>query len=103
MNDALARHQKMVEQYPDNELARFSLGKALFDEGQHAAALEHLLRALAGQPDWMAVQILVARCELMLGDKAAARVSLEKARQLAIRQGHVGPLAQVEELLKQVQ
>ena len=92
----------MLEQNPDNELTRFSLGKALFDEGDYTAAREHLVLALAKKPDWMVVQILVARCELNLGNKAAARPALERAKELAIKQGHVGPLAQVEELMKQV-
>jgi predicted Zn-dependent protease len=102
MNEAIARHQRMVEQNPDNELARFSLGKALFDEGDYAGAKEQLVAALAKRPDWMAVQILVARCELSLGDKEAARPALQRAQELARKQGHVGPLAQVDELIKQL-
>ena len=101
MNDAIARHLIMLEQNPDNELTRFSLGKALFDEGDYAAAQKQLAQALASKPDWMVVQILLARCELNLGNKAAARPALERAKELAIKQGHVGPLAQVEELIKQ--
>jgi predicted Zn-dependent protease len=101
MNDAIARHRRMVEQNPGNELARFSLGKALFDAGDYTSAREQLLAALANRPDWMAVQILVARCELALGDLEAARPALQRAQELARKQGHVGPLAQVEELLKQ--
>ena len=103
MNDAIARYQKMLEQNPDNELTRFSLGKALFDEGDYAAAKEHLALALANKPDWMVVQILLARCELNLGNKAAAKPALERAKELAVKQGHIGPLAQVEELMKQAE
>jgi predicted Zn-dependent protease len=102
MNEAIARHRKMVEQNPENELARFSLGKALFDQADYRGAKEQLTAALANRPDWMAVQILLARCELYLGDKAAARPALQRAQELARKQGHVGPLAQVEELLKQL-
>jgi tetratricopeptide (TPR) repeat protein len=102
MNDAIARYLKMLEQNPDNELTRFSLGKALFDQKDYAAAREHLAAALAAKPEWMAVQILVARCDLYLGNKEAARPALERARELARKQGHVGPLEQVEELLRQV-
>ena len=102
MNEAIARHRRMVEQNPDNELARFSLGKALFDQRDYAGAKEQLVAALANRPDWMAVQILVARCDLSLGDKEAARPALQRAQELARKQGHVGPLAQVEELLKQL-
>src|SRR4051812_11511330 len=52
MSDAIARYEKMVEQFPQNELGRFSLGKALFDAGQFARAKEHLEVALAKKPDW---------------------------------------------------
>jgi predicted Zn-dependent protease len=100
MNDAIARFSTMVQQSPDNELALFSLGKALFDQGDYTAAREHLRSAMVHQPDWMAAQILLARCDLLLGDKHAARSALEKAKILAQKQGHVGPLAQVEELMK---
>jgi tetratricopeptide (TPR) repeat protein len=101
MNDAIARYQKMLEEDPDNDLTRFSLGKALFDQGDYAQAREHLSLALATRPDWMAAQILLARCWLYLGNKEAARPALERAHELARKQGHVGPLAQVEELLRQ--
>ncbi len=48
---------------------------------------------------WMAVQILVGKCDLELGDPAAARAAFERARDLALAQHHEGPLAEVEDLL----
>jgi predicted Zn-dependent protease len=101
--DPLQRHRQMVERFPDNELAQFSLGKALFDLGAHAEAQEHLRRALAKKPDWMAVQILIAKCDLELGNRAAAVAGLEKARKLAQQQNHEGPLTEVEGLLADLQ
>jgi Flp pilus assembly protein TadD len=101
--DPLARPRQMVAQFPENELARFSLGKTLFDRGEFAEAREHLSRALARKPDWMAVQILVGKCELELGDRAAARTAFERARDLAEAQHHEGPLAEVEALLADLQ
>src|SRR2546429_7427424 len=102
MNDAIARCQKLLEQYPDNELARFSLGKAWFDAGHFAAAKEQFALALARKPDWMVVQILLGKCELALGDKAAARTAFERARQLAIDQDHEGPLEEMNQLLAEI-
>lgn len=93
----------MVAQFPENELARFSLGKALFDRGDFAGAREHLVQALAKKPDWMAVQILVGKCDLELGDQAAAVAAFERARDLAEAQHHEGPLAEVEGLLADLQ
>lgn len=100
MSDALARHRQLLEQFPDNELARFSLGKALFDAGDFAAARAEFVRALERKPDWMMAQILLGRCDLALGDKAAARDAFRRARQLAIDQDHDGPRQEMEQLLE---
>ena len=75
MNDTIARHEKMVTQFPQNELARFSLGKALYDAGEFSPAREHFVIALERKPDWMVVQILIGKCDLALGHKAAARAA----------------------------
>jgi tetratricopeptide (TPR) repeat protein len=102
MNDAIARHQKMVDQFPQNELARFSLGKALYDAQQFAAAKEHFSVALARKPDWMVVQILIGKCDLALGDKPAARTAFQRALQLAIDQHHEGPQMEMEQALAEL-
>ena len=100
MSEAMARYEKMVEQFPENELARFSLGKAYFDAGEIGPAKAQFEAALAGKPDWMVVQILIGKCELALGNRPAARDAFERARRLAIEQHHEGPQAEMEELLR---
>ena len=100
MSELIARYQKMVEQYPANELARFSLGKAYFDSGRMAEAQEQFELALARKPDWMVVQILIGKCELARGNRSAARAAFERGLQLAIEQHHEGPQAEMEELLR---
>ena len=102
MNDTIARYEKMVEQFPQNELARFSLGKALFDAGDFARAKEHLAVALAKKPDWMVVQILIGKCELALGHTASAKAAFERALKLAIDQNHEGPQMEMEEALAEL-
>ncbi len=102
MNEAIARHQKLLEQYPDNELARFSLGKALFDEGNFSEAKAHFQQALAKKPDWMVVQILIGKCEVAVGNVAVARTAFQQARALAIAQNHEGPLAEMNNLLEEL-
>lgn len=99
MDERLERQRQMVEQHPQNELARFSLGKGLFDRGDMGGALEQLEVALGRKPDWMVVQILIGKCHQSLGRRAEARAAFEKARQLAIEQHHEGPLAELEQLL----
>ena len=99
MNDTIARYEKMVEQFPQNELARFSLGKALFDTGDFARAKAHLAAALEKKSDWRVVQILIGKCELALGDKISARAAFERALQLAVSQHHEGPQMEMEQAL----
>ena len=99
MNEIIARHEKMVAQFPENELGRFSLGKALFNAGEYAQAKEHLAVALAKKPDWMVVQILIGKCELAAGDSTQAKAAFQRALQLAIEQHHEGPQAEMEQLL----
>jgi Flp pilus assembly protein TadD len=102
MSDPIARYTKLVMQHPQNELARFSLGKALFDAGQFAEAKEQFQFTLSKKPDWMVAQILLGKCELSLGQRQAARKAFLHARDLAREQNHEGPLAEVGELLAEL-
>jgi Flp pilus assembly protein TadD len=99
MSDPLARQREMVTKFPGNELARFSLGKALYDREDFTGALEQFAAALQKRPDWMVVRILTGKAELALGRKEAARASFEQGLQLAIEQHHEGPQAELEALL----
>ena len=102
MNETIARCEKMVEQFPQNELARFSLGKALFDAGDFQRAKEHFEIALTKKPDWMVVQILIGKCELSLGQRASAKSAFERALKLAIDQNHEGPQMEMEQALAEL-
>jgi len=100
--NGIEKYRKLLEQYPNNELARFSLGKALFDAGRFDEAREQFAFALERKPDWMAVAILMGRCELARGNPAGARAVFERARRLAIEQNHEGPRAELDELLAEL-
>ncbi len=99
MDDPLARQRQMVEKHPSNELARFSLGKALYDRGEYAAAREQFVLAVERRADWMVVQILIGKCDLALGRRAEAVVAFERGLALAVEQHHEGPQTELEELL----
>jgi tetratricopeptide (TPR) repeat protein len=99
MNEQINRFLKLLEQYPDNELARFSLGKSYFDLGNYSEAKAQFEKALARKRDWMVVQILLGKCEQAMGNIPAARAAYEKGLQLAIDQKHDGPQAELEQLL----
>ena len=64
MNEAIAKCQKLLEQYPNNELARFSLGKAYFNADEFVLARQQFEMALERKPDWMVVQILIGIVDL---------------------------------------
>ncbi len=103
MSDAINRHRSMVEKFPSNEMARFSLGKALFDAGQFGEAREQFVAALQKKPDWMVVQILIGKCDLQAGDKAGAKQAFQRALELAIEQNHEGPREEMEQLLGELE
>lgn len=102
MSDAIQRWETLLASQPQNDLARFSLAKALFDAGRHADALPHLQQALTKKPDWMVVQILEGKCHQALGDLAAARGAYEQALKLAIAQHHEGPQMELEQLIEEL-
>ena len=99
MSEHILRWEKAVAAQPGNELARFSLGKALIDAGRFAEARGHLEQALARKPDWMVVQILVGRCHLAEGNPDLAREAFRRGHALAVAQHHEGPQAEMEALL----
>jgi Flp pilus assembly protein TadD len=100
-NEALIqRYETLLQQRPGDELALFSLGKALFDAGRFSEAEYHLRQALAAKPDWMVVAMLLARCALHRDDKPAARKLYEDALGFAIAQHHEGPEEEIRTALK---
>jgi len=88
-----------VEAQPDNMLFRFSLGQALYEEGNSAAAIPHLQRCADSREDWMLPRILLGKALLQNGDTAAAGPTLKAALQLAIIQHHDDPAAELREII----
>jgi Flp pilus assembly protein TadD len=90
--DALiTKYEALLKSRPDDELLRFSLGKALLDAGRVDEAEKELRTALAAKDDWMIVTMLLAKIAGQKGDKAAAKSLWERGLQLAIDQQHEGP------------
>jgi predicted Zn-dependent protease len=91
-NDALiAKYEALLKSRPDDELLRFSLGKALLDAGRVDEAERELRTALAAKEDWMIVTMLLAKIAGQKGDKAGAKEMWARGLQLAIDQHHEGP------------
>ncbi len=93
------KQRARVAEQPENELHRFSLGKALFDAGKFSEAEEHLKVALKKKPDWMVVTMLLAQCALERKDEAGARDLYHHALKMAIDQHHEGPESEIREAL----
>ena len=89
-----------VEAKPDNMLFRFSLGQALYEEGDSLAAIEHLKKCAESRDDWMLPRILLGKALLENAGKAEARTVLEKAYQLAVAQHHEDPAAELRAILE---
>ena len=87
----IAKYEALLKSRPDDELLRFSLGKALLDAGRVDEAERELRAALAAKEDWMIVTMLLAKIAGQKGDKAAAKEMWERGLHLAIDQHHEGP------------
>ena len=84
---------------PANPLFRFSLGQALWTEGDAAGAVEHLRLAAASKADWMMPRILLGKSLLVLGDKPGAKTAFVESLALAVAQGHEEPEEELRALL----
>lgn len=91
--------KKMVASAPDNELFRFSLGQALFEEEDFEESAAHLEWCRGKKADWMMPRILLGKARLQLGHKEKAQQALEEALALAVAQHHEAPEAELRALL----
>ena len=88
-----------VEAKPDNMLFRFSLGQALYDEGDTQASIQHLQRCADSRNDWMLPRILLGKAMLQHSQITQAKPILEHALTLAVEQHHDDPAAELREIL----
>lgn len=88
-----------VEAAPENMLFRFSLGQALYEEGETKACIDHLEKCAESRADWMLPRILLGKALLETGQREAAEPVLKLALELAISQQHEEPAAELRELL----
>lgn len=88
-----------VEAKPDNMLFRFSLGQALYDEGDTQTSIQHLQRCADSRNDWMLPRILLGKALLEHGHTHAAKPILEHALKLAVDQHHDDPATELRDIL----
>jgi Flp pilus assembly protein TadD len=90
--DALiAKYEALLKARPQDELIKFSLGKALLDAGRVEEAEAQLRAALELKPDWMIVTMLLAKIAGQKNDRVEAKALWQKGLELAVAQDHEGP------------
>lgn len=80
-------------------LFRFSLGQALYDEGDVSGSITHLRRCADSRDDWMLPRILLGKGLLQEKQLEEAKPILERALELAVDQHHDDPAAELREIL----
>ena len=100
--EKIARFRALAEKEPDNPLHQFALAQALLGAGDHAQAERAFGRCLELKPDWMVAAIKRGRCLVELKRWDEARGCLELAGDLAQKQGHDEPWAEIRELMAQL-
>ncbi|MFG0316989.1 MAG: tetratricopeptide repeat protein [Planctomycetota bacterium JB042] len=102
MNDEkIATWRARVEAAPDDELARFTLGRACFEAGRLDDAASAFEEAVRMKADWMMAWVYLGRARLERDDAEGAREALTRARALAVDQGHDDPIVEIDELLEE--
>jgi predicted Zn-dependent protease len=71
----------------DGALLRFSLGNALLEQGDHAAAIEELRRAVSFDANYSAAWKLLGKACLATGDAAAAAEAWQQGIDVARARG----------------
>jgi tetratricopeptide (TPR) repeat protein len=93
----------MVEQFPDSELPRFSLGQAYVEAGRYEDAERTFAEVARINPTYMMAWVHRAQALCELERWADAKQACEEAIRLAVAQGHSGPKMECEQLLEEIE
>jgi Fe-S cluster biosynthesis and repair protein YggX len=96
----IEQFRKMANDDPTNELAHFTLGKALAESGDHAGAIESYRRAIGLNANISKVYQLLAQSLLKTGDQGAAVATLTEGVKVADRRGDLLPKNEMIAALK---
>lgn len=96
----IAQFQNMAQADPDNEMAHFSLGKALFDSGRFAEAAPSFLRCTELAPQMSKAFQMAAECYLKSGDSNMAAQLAVRGYTIAAERGDFLPKNALADMLK---
>ncbi len=90
-----------LEASPGNDLFRFSLAQALWDEENWSECIEQLELCLQKRPDWMIASLLLAKVKMRIGELEDAQRILNDTVRMAREQDHEGPEEEALALLNE--
>jgi Fe-S cluster biosynthesis and repair protein YggX len=96
----IAQFQNMAQADPDNEMAHFSLGKALMDAGRPAEAAASFVRCTELAPSMSKAYQLAAECHLKAGNADMAAQLATRGFAIAADRGDLMPRNAMADLLK---
>lgn len=99
--DRIAQFRKMATDDPNNELAHFTLGKALAEAGDHRAAVDSYRRALQLNENISKVYQLLAVSLKAMGEPGAAVGALQAGVTVADRRGDLLPKNEMIAMLRE--
>jgi Flp pilus assembly protein TadD len=94
--------KRLLEEDPDNELVLISLAKAHLDAHNFQEAAQNYERVVSIQPEFALGWALLGRCQLQCGDRRAARLSADRALELAVAQKHEVPEMEARAVLDEL-
>jgi Flp pilus assembly protein TadD len=87
----------------DGALLRFSLGNALFEQGDHAAAIDECRRAVAFDPTYSAAWKLLGKACLAVNDASGAAEAWQRGIEVARERGDKQAEKEMTVFLRRVQ
>lgn len=87
----------------DNALLRFTLGSALFRQGDAHRAAEHLREAVRQDPEYSAAWKIFGKALLALDDSSGACSAFERGIETAKRKGDMQAAREMQVFLKRAQ
>ncbi|MCC6322282.1 MAG: Fe(2+)-trafficking protein [Phycisphaerales bacterium] len=98
----IAQFQNMAQADPENEMAHFSLGRALNEAGRHAEAAESFLRCTELAPSMSVAYQLAGEALLKTADKDKAAQLFTRGYTIAAERGEFKPRDAIAALLKSI-
>ena len=94
--------EAMLKAGQDNALLRFTLGSALFKQGDAAQAITHLRAAVSHDPDYSAAWKIYGKALHAAGNPEDAKAAFESGICAAQRHGDVQAAKEMKVFLKRV-